>query len=121
MKVKVIKKFRDKHTRAIHKVGAVITISKDRYEEIKAAGKYVEPVEDADNGLTTASDLQPVAEQDTATVGLAADSADNDTTEPVFEDMTNAELKEYAAEHNIDLNGARNKAAMVEAIRNAEK
>lgn len=34
-----------------------------------------------------------------------------------FDDMTLAELKDFAKEHDIDLNGARTKAAIIEAIK----
>ena len=34
MKVKVLKKFIDKHTREVHKVNTILNISKERYEEI---------------------------------------------------------------------------------------
>ncbi|MBQ2894113.1 MAG: hypothetical protein IJE92_01185 [Clostridia bacterium] len=35
MKVKVMKAFRDKHSGKIHKVGSTLTISKERFEEIR--------------------------------------------------------------------------------------
>lgn len=44
MKVKVIKKFKDIHTKKIHKVGKVMDISKERYEEILKTGDFVEEV-----------------------------------------------------------------------------
>ena len=34
MKVKVIKRFIDKHTRELHKEGSFLTVDKKRYEEI---------------------------------------------------------------------------------------
>lgn len=34
MKVKVIKRFIDKHTRELHKEGTFLTVDKKRYEEI---------------------------------------------------------------------------------------
>lgn len=46
MKVKVIKKFVDKHTKEVRKVGEVLTISKDRFEEILTVGKLVEEVKE---------------------------------------------------------------------------
>lgn len=36
MKVKVIKKFIDKHTKKVHKVGDFLNIDEKRYEEIKS-------------------------------------------------------------------------------------
>ena len=47
MKVKVVKKFKDKHTGEIHKVGETLEVSNDRYAEIAKKGNYVEKVEDA--------------------------------------------------------------------------
>lgn len=45
------------------------------------------------------------------------DQEDQESTEgTAFDEMTLAELKEYAKEHNISLNGARTKAAIIEAI-----
>lgn len=39
MKVKVIKKFIDKHTKKVHKVGDILNIKKERFEEIKKVDK----------------------------------------------------------------------------------
>lgn len=44
MKAKVLKQFRDKHSGEIHKEGATITISKDRYREILTVGPLVEEI-----------------------------------------------------------------------------
>ncbi|MCC8163346.1 MAG: hypothetical protein LIO86_09360 [Lachnospiraceae bacterium] len=44
MKVKVIKAFKDKHTKEIHRAGDEFTCSKERYDEILSKDKYVEPV-----------------------------------------------------------------------------
>lgn len=45
MKAKVLRQFKDKYSGKVYKVGDVITISKDRYEEILKVGKLVEKVE----------------------------------------------------------------------------
>lgn len=42
MKVKVLKKFKDKHNGKVYKVGDVITVSKERYAEILTVDKLVE-------------------------------------------------------------------------------
>lgn len=47
MKVKVVKRFKDKKNGKIHKVNDIITISKERYEEILTVGKFVVPAEEA--------------------------------------------------------------------------
>lgn len=46
MKVRVLKRFRDKHTKEIHEVDKEMTISKERYEEILTVGKLVEEIEE---------------------------------------------------------------------------
>ena len=50
MKVKVVKRFIDKHTQKVHEVGDVFTCNKDRYQEILGVGPFVEEVkEDKEN------------------------------------------------------------------------
>lgn len=44
MKVKVLKKFIDKHNGEIHKEGDLLTVSKERFEEILQVGKLVEEI-----------------------------------------------------------------------------
>ena len=44
MKAKVLKNFRDKYSGEIQKVGSVITISRERYEEILTVAPLVEEV-----------------------------------------------------------------------------
>ena len=39
MKVKVIKRFIDKHTKELHKEGTFLTVDKKRYEEIASVDK----------------------------------------------------------------------------------
>lgn len=47
MIVKVIKKFRDIHTNEIHKTGDILEITKERFDEIKKSGNYVEEIKTA--------------------------------------------------------------------------
>ena len=46
MKVKVLKAYKDKHDKSLHKPGEELTISKGRYEEINstARGIFVEEI-----------------------------------------------------------------------------
>lgn len=44
MKVKVIKKFKDKNTKKIHNVGDELKISKERFSEIESIGHFVEEI-----------------------------------------------------------------------------
>lgn len=46
MKVKVIKKFRDKESKVINHPGDNLDVSEERFNELVAAGDYVEAVED---------------------------------------------------------------------------
>ena len=46
MKAKVLRQFKDKYSGKIHKANDVITISKERYEEILRVGKLVEKIEE---------------------------------------------------------------------------
>lgn len=50
MKVKVIKDFVDKHTKDLHKVNDILTVSKERFEEINSTshGAFVEAISDTD-------------------------------------------------------------------------
>jgi hypothetical protein len=53
MKAKVIKRFEDKYTKAIHVEGEDITISNERFEEINSTslGIFLEPIEDEEEKL----------------------------------------------------------------------
>lgn len=48
MKVRVVKKFRDKYTKELYKKGQIIEVSNERYEEINstAHGILVEKIEE---------------------------------------------------------------------------
>ena len=42
MKAKVLHTFRDKHTNKVHKVGDIITVKRERFDEILTVGQLVE-------------------------------------------------------------------------------
>lgn len=44
MKVKVLVRFKDKHTKKIHKVNDVLEVTDERYKEILTKGKLVEEI-----------------------------------------------------------------------------
>ena len=46
MKVKVVKRFRDKESKVINHPGDNLDVSEERFNELVAAGNYVEAVED---------------------------------------------------------------------------
>lgn len=62
MKVKTLKRFKDKNTGAIHEVGDVFVVNKNRYEEILKAGKFVVSFE-SDQEETSESDNVSVEEE----------------------------------------------------------
>jgi len=45
MKAKVLKPFKDKYSGEIYKVGQIVTVSKERFEEILTVAPLVEKVE----------------------------------------------------------------------------
>lgn len=45
MKAKVLRRFKDKYSGKVYKAGEVITISKERFEEILTVASLVEKVE----------------------------------------------------------------------------
>ncbi len=53
MKVKVIKKFRDKYSGEYYKVGKILVISKERYDEIIKVAPLVEEVKDTKKAKNT--------------------------------------------------------------------
>lgn len=57
MKAKVLQKFKDKHTGAIHERGDVIEITEKRLAELKKAGRFV--VEIAEDKTSEASEEKP--------------------------------------------------------------
>lgn len=59
MKVKVLKQFRDKRTNEVHKAGKILTISKERFEEILTVGKLVEEIKET---KATKSTKEKIAE-----------------------------------------------------------
>lgn len=69
MRVKVLKKFRDVKTKEVRNVGSMFECSKERYEELVAAGEYVENVPDeesesvCDIAQMTLEDLKKMAKE----------------------------------------------------------
>lgn len=49
MWVKVVQKFKDKHTGEIHKVGDKLNLKKERIEEILSKGEYITEINRAEN------------------------------------------------------------------------
>ena len=54
MKVKVLDKFRDKHSGKYHKKGDILFITKERYEEILKTAPLVEEIKETKKAKNTA-------------------------------------------------------------------
>ena len=94
MKAKVLRKFRDKYTKALHKAGDIIEISNERYEEINSTshGFLVKEIED----------------------GAFRDYAMKyPLTEEYLNSFTKKELVEHAREKGIELDMRMTKKEMI--------
>jgi len=65
MKVKVLRKFRDKYTKEIYETGQIIDITHERYEEINstAHGVLVEKIQEVDFDSMTKKELVEYAKE----------------------------------------------------------
>lgn len=109
MKYRVINPFIDRVTKEYCKVDSVIEVSDERAKEIMNAGAYIEAFEPQDDAQ---ADAEPQADAQN-------DAEPQDDAEPDFESMKLEELKQYVSDNGIALNGARTKAEIIEAIKNA--
>ena len=59
MRVKVLKRFKDKYTKKIYEIGEIIEVTNERYEEINstAHGILVEKLDEIDLGSMTKKEL----------------------------------------------------------------
>ena len=95
MRVKVTRNFKDKYTGQNHAKGDVLEISMERYEEIKAVGDFVFPINEDEQ---------------------------NDARADGFDEMSIRELKEYADKaYKLTFKGSMKKAEMIEELRRMEK
>ena len=96
MRVKVVRKYRDKYTLIIHTVGETVDMTPERYQEIAAAGLYVEPMAEAQ----------------------AADTVAETVPHDRLDDMTIRELREYADTHyKMTFRNGMKKTEIIEALR----
>lgn len=108
MRVKVLTRFRDKHTRELHKKGVCLEITPERYAEIMSVGAFLRVVEDDVQNVPTDAE-KPLEE-------APAPHGDD------LEGMTVNELCEYAAtECKLTLPRGLKKAEIIEAIRRTKK
>ena len=65
MKVKVLKKFRDKYTKELYTKGQIIDVTNERYEEINstAHGVLVEKIQEVDFDSMTKKELVEYAKE----------------------------------------------------------
>ena len=98
MRVKVLKRFKDKYTKKIYEIGEIIEVTNERYEEINstAHGVLVEAIEQ-DGGWKDYADKYPL-------------------TEGWLSSMTKMELVEYAKSKGIELNPRMTKAEMIKEL-----
>ena len=95
MRVKVTRKFIDRHTGEAHFKGDVLEISMERYEEIKAVGDFVFPINEDEQ---------------------------NDAHADGFDEMSIRELKEYADKaYKLTFKGNMKKAEIIEELRRMEQ
>lgn len=116
MKVKVIRKFRDKYTGELYGKGAVIEITEERYKEIMSVGKFVFKIAQNDTQSVSSGDANTLPNDANET--LVGDSASSDDG---FDAMSVRELKEYAdATHKMTFKAGIKKAEIIEILRRKE-
>ena len=116
MKVKVIRKFRDKYTGELHRKGDFLEITEERYAEIMSVGNLVRQVAQND-AQNTSSDSANILSNE------AEETPTNDSAKPSdgFDIMSVRELKEYAdVAHKLTFKAGTKKAEIIETLRRME-
>jgi len=98
------------------------------YSEISIKAKCAGHLDSIGEAEITPDEPEGSADDESVTPDEPEGSADDESVTPDepeqqekdLEEMTLAELKDYAKEHDIALNGARTKDAIIEAIMGAE-
>lgn len=115
MKVKVIRKFRDKYTGEVYQRGQVLEINEARYREIMLKGNFVFKI--ADDAQSVSSGATNILSSDEAETPSEASVTPDDG----FELMTVRELKEYADKtYKMTFANGTKKAEIIEALRRME-
>ena len=116
MKVKVIRKFRDRYSGALYNKGDLLEITEKRYREILSVGKFVFKI--------AQNDAQSVSEEHANILSDGeAETPRNDSATPSdgFDIMSVRELKEYAnATHKLTFKAGMKKAEIIETLRKME-
>lgn len=116
MKVKVMRKFRDRHTGVIHQRGEVLEITESRYNEIMSVGNFV--FKFAENEAASNANADVINPSDEAENPVKTDSAPSDDG---LNAMTMRELKEYADKtYKMTFGRGTKKAEIIETLRRME-
>lgn len=116
MKVKVIRKFRDKYTGVLHKKGDLLDITEERYAEIMGVGDFVFKIAQDDALSVSDEDMNTLSNDEEET--LSDDSA---ASQDGFDLMTVRELKEYADKtYKMTFGSGTKKADIIDALRRME-
>lgn len=116
MKVKVIRRFRDKYTKAVYMKGDVLDITEERYAEIMSVGNFVFPIAQDNTESVSADDMNTLSHD-------AVETPTNDSAKPSdgFDIMSVRELKEYAdAAHKLTFKAGTKRAEIIETLRRME-
>ena len=116
MRVKVIRKFKDKYTGEYYSKGDVIDISEERYSEIMSVGQFVYKIgnNDDENNRSEDSNSLPDNVEETLT-------SDSEQSDDGFEDMNVRELKEYADKtYKLTFKAGTKKSEIIETLRRME-
>lgn len=116
MKVVVLSKFNDKYTGELYRKGDVLTITRERYDEIRRVGKLVFEIPDIDAVSAEFADVINNSSADEKPVETAVTPPRDG-----FDIMTVRELKEYAdTVHKLTFATGTKKAEIIETLRRME-
>lgn len=116
MKVKIIRRFRDKYTKAVYMKGDVLDITEERYAEILSIGKFAFPIAQDNAESVSAGDANTLSND-------ATETPTNDSAKPSdgFDIMSVRELKEYAdAAHKLTFKSGTKRDEIIETLRRME-
>lgn len=116
MKVKVIRKFRDRYTGALYNKGDLLEITEERYREILSVGKLVFKIAQNDVQNNSSESVNTLSNE-------AEETLTNDSTQSSdgFDAMSMRELREYAdATYKLTFKAGTKKAEIIETLRRME-
>lgn len=117
IKVKVIRKFRDKYTGEKYVRGDLLEVDEHRYSELIAAGNFVFRIEQDASEIDSDNDvINESSENEEAAETLSESVSDG------LEEMTVRELKEYADKtYKLTFGNGVKKAEIIEKLRQMER